>query len=75
MFNMYDRCCRYIGKDVRLTHEGRVHYGRVTRVDRNYVWIRPSRGPGGYGYFYGGFGIPFALGAVTGIALASAFFW
>ncbi|UOR13506.1 hypothetical protein [Halobacillus amylolyticus] len=33
-------------------------------------------GYGGYGYGgYGGYGYPIALGAIAGIALASAFFW
>ncbi|TGB02403.1 hypothetical protein [Halobacillus salinus] len=73
---MYHRCCRFQGREVALTdRDGRVHYGTITRVDPNYVWLRPRRGPGGYGYFYGGFGVPFALGAVTGLVLASAFFW
>ncbi|MGP4074951.1 hypothetical protein [Halobacillus sp. K22] len=77
--NIYGLCCRYHGRDVRLTGgDGRVHYGRITRVTRNHVWLRPFPGPRGYGFFfYGGygFGIPFAIGAITGVALASAFFW
>jgi hypothetical protein len=46
------------------------------------VWIRPDQNLGGFGYgFYGdgfageGFGFGIALGAITGIALAAAFFW
>ncbi|KGX91752.1 hypothetical protein [Pontibacillus marinus] len=76
---MYRRCCRYRGSIVRLNCRGRVHVGRVTRVTRSHVWIRPVGGPRGLGYGFGfgfgGFGIPFALGAITGIALASVFFW
>ena len=44
------------------------------------VWIRPTGNLGGYGlgfggFGFGGFGVGIALGAITGIALASAFFW
>lgn len=80
--NMYDLCCRYHGKTVRICgRDGRVHIGEITRVDRQNVWLRPNRrgfgyGFGGYGYGgYGGYGYPFALGAIAGIALAGAFFW
>ncbi|QHE51646.1 hypothetical protein [Pontibacillus sp. HMF3514] len=75
---MYQRCCRLQGRVVRLRCHGRVHVGEVTRVTRSHVWIRPIGGPRGLGYgFFGfrGFGVPFALGAITGIALASVFFW
>ncbi|KGP91835.1 hypothetical protein N780_15855 [Pontibacillus chungwhensis BH030062] len=78
--HMYDRCCRYKGRVVRLESRGRVHVGEVTRVTRSHVWIRPVGGQRGlgwgyYGFGYGGFGVPFALGAITGIALAGAFLW
>ena len=80
---VYNLCCSYHGKRVRISdREGRVHVGEVTRVSRNMVWIRPDQDLGGYGLgFFGfggaGFGLGFgiALGAITGIALASAFFW
>lgn len=79
---LYDICCRYHGKNVRITcRDGSVHHGEITRVSRDMVWIRPIGNAGGYGLgFYGGygrerFGIGFAFGAITGIALASAFFW
>lgn len=81
--NMYDMCCQYHGKRVRITdNQGRVHVGTITRVDRRQVWLMPDRGMGygGYGFgwgwgFGGGFGYGIALGAITGIALAGAFFW
>ena len=80
---LYNQCCKYQGRNVRITcRDGRVHVGEITRVSRNMVWIRPTGSLGGYGYgFYGGyrrnrgFGIGIALGAITGIVLASAFFW
>lgn len=78
--NMYNLCCKYHGKMVRITgRDGSVHVGEITRVNKDYVWLRP-RNLGGYGYgFYGGYGrgsgIPFALGFITGIVLATAFFW
>lgn len=82
---MYNLCCRYHGKSVRIVdRDGRTHLGQVTRVTRNMVWIRPNQDLGGYGlgffgfggYGYGsGFGYGIALGAITGIALATAFFW
>jgi hypothetical protein len=80
--SMYSLCCKYHGKHVRLTcHDGRVHIGKITRVTREHVWLQPIGHHGGFGYgYYGygrrfGFGIPFALGAIAGVALASAFFW
>ena len=65
---------------MRITcRDGRVHVGEITRVNRNIVWIRPDAEFGGYGLglFGEGFGTGFgiALGAITGIALASVFFW
>lgn len=83
MQNIYDLCCRYEGRDVRINcRDGRVHAGRITRVDRENVWILPQEKHGGcYGYgLFGGWGgngngYPVALGAIAGIILASAFFW
>jgi hypothetical protein len=47
---LYDLCCRYHRKGVRITqHDGRVHVGTITRVSRDKVWIMPSGGYGGYG--------------------------
>ncbi len=77
----YDLCCRYQGKRVRITdNQGRTHVGQITKVDRDMVWIRPNNNFGGYGLGWGwgfgpGFGYGIALGAITGIALAGAFFW
>ncbi|QOV09498.1 hypothetical protein JNUCC6_12585 [Viridibacillus arvi] len=82
--SVYDQCCNHHGKTVRITcHNGRVHVGRITRVERDMVWIQPAGGLGGFGlgFFGGGFGFGFgtgfgiALGAIAGIALVSAFFW
>lgn len=85
--NVYDLCCRYHGQRVRITcQDGSQHVGKITRVDRDIVWMQPDEDLGGYGLgFFGGFGdgrfrtrrfgIGFALGAITGIVLASAFFW
>lgn len=83
--DFYDLCCRYHGRTVRITcRDGSVHVGEITRIRRDMVWIRPAEGLGGYGLGFGGFGgygrfggfgIGIALGAITGIALASAFFW
>lgn len=78
--NMYNRCRKYHGKMVRITdRNGRVHVGEITRVNEDYVWLRPrSRGGFGYGFFGGlggGYGYPLALGFITGIVLATAFFW
>lgn len=79
--DFYDLCCRYHGQKVRITcRDGRVHVGEITRVNRDMVWIRPADGLGGYGlgfwgFGFGGYGVGIALGAITGIALASAFFW
>lgn len=76
--DLYGLCCRYYGQRVRITcRDGSVHVGEITRVSRNKVWIRPDGDFGGYGlgFFGEGFGIGFAFGAITGIVLASAFFW
>ncbi|TQR19003.1 hypothetical protein [Psychrobacillus vulpis] len=83
--NVYSQCCRYHGQRVRITcDDGRVHIGEITRVSRNMVWIRPDNNLGGYGlgffgdgFGFGGFrfGFGIALGAITAIVLASAFFW
>lgn len=81
--DMYNLCCSYQGKRVRIVdNQGRVHLGEVTRVNRNMVWIRPDENLGGYGlgfFGFGGYGSDFgygiALGAITGIVLATAFFW
>ena len=77
---VYNLCCKYHGQRVRITDkQGKVHVGRITKVDQHMVWIRPENNLGGYGFgFWGfgpGFGVGIALGAITGIALAGAFFW
>jgi hypothetical protein len=85
--NYYNLCCRYQGRHVRIDdRHGNVHVGRILRVTPNQVFIQPSRhrgnnnGYGGYGYGgYGGYGYEdtygLALGVITGIVLASLFFW
>lgn len=79
--NYYHICCRHHGRNVRINDRyGRTHVGRITRVTQSHVYIQPMRRRGGLGYgFYGyggfGTGIAIALGAITGIALASLFFW
>lgn len=85
--HMYDLCCQYHGKRVRITdHSGHVHVGTITRVSRRRVWIMPDGGVGGggygfgwaygpYGYGYPGVGYGIALGAIAGIALTTAFLW
>ena len=82
----YDLCCRYMGKVVCITdNRGQQHIGRITKVDREMVWIMPYQGRGGSGSrggyglgfwgFGGGFGIGIALGTILGIALVRAFRW
>ena len=81
-YDAYNLCCRYHGQRVRITcRDGSVHVGEITRVNRNRVWIRPDENQGGYGlgFFGGGYGYDYgygiALGAITGIILATAFLW
>ncbi len=77
----YNLCCKYQGKRVRITdNQGNTHVGRITKVDNHQVWLMPDNNMGGYGIGFWGFGAPgfgygIALGAITGIALASLFFW
>ncbi len=80
----YNLCCKYQGKHVRITdNKGNVHCGVITKVDNRQVWIMPDNNSGGYGIgFWGfgagagvGFGYGIALGAITGIALTSLFFF
>ncbi len=79
----YNLCCKYQGKRVRITdNRGNVHMGRITKVDNRKVWLMPDNVGGGYGigfWGFGGFGYGYgygiALGAITGIALASLFFF
>ena len=78
----YNLCCRYSGRRVRITdNRGSTHVGHITKVDNRHVWLMPD-GPGGYGIGFWGvgragfrFGFGIALGAITGIALASLFFF
>ena len=74
----YDLCCKYHGKRVRITdNRGNVHVGRITNVDNRNVWLMPDRagyGIGFWGFGEPGFGVGIALGAITGIVLASIFF-
>ncbi|MCI2252902.1 hypothetical protein RG959_17230 [Domibacillus sp. 8LH] len=78
--HFYHLCSQHTGKKVKITcRDGKVHTGRITRVTRDHVWIRPAGFLGGFGYgFYGwygyGYGYPVALAAIAGFALASAFF-
>lgn len=77
----YNLCCRYQGKRVRITdNRGNIHVGRISKVDNRMVWLMPENNMGGYSIgFWGlgepGFGYGIALGAITGIALASIFFF
>lgn len=77
----YNLCCQYQGKRVRITdNKGCTHVGRITKVDNRMVWLMPDDFGGyglgfwGFGGFGTGFGFGIALGAITGIALASIFF-
>ncbi|TLS35448.1 hypothetical protein [Pseudalkalibacillus caeni] len=77
--SIYQQCCQYQGQVVRIwCHDGVEHIGEITRVDREFVWVRPvGDGPGGPGYgFYGwGWGFPLALAAIAGLAILPFFFW
>lgn len=58
----YHLCCQHKGKVVHIYEKsGKVHYGKIVEVDREYVWIDRSigqspRGFGYGGYSYGGYG-------------------
>lgn len=78
---IYDLCCRHKDKKVCIIEKsGRRHVGRITRVERDMVWIMPEGGFGGYGIGYwgwggSGLGVGIAIGAIAGIVLANAFWW
>lgn len=75
----YELCCKYQGKRVRITdNQGNIHRGHITKVDNRMVWLMPETagyGLGFWGFRAPGFGYGIALGAITGIALASIFLW
>lgn len=77
----YNVCCSNHGKRVKITcKDGKVHFGTITKIDRDQVWILPDRQFGGYGLgFWGfrrpGFGVGIALGLIAGVALAPLFFF
>lgn len=82
----YHLCCQHHGKIVQIYEKsGKIHHGRIVKVDQEHVWIDPMvKGPRGfgYGYGYGGYGyvrnpywVPVALAAIGGFALGAAFFW
>lgn len=55
----YHLCCQYRGKVVHIYEKsGRVHYGKIVEVDREYVWLDSSIGgnPRGFSYGYPGVG-------------------
>ena len=54
----YELCCQHKGKVVQIYEKsGKLHYGRIVEVDREYVWIDPSvGGPRGFTYGYPGYG-------------------
>lgn len=54
----YEMCCQHRGKVVSIYEKsGKMHYGRIVEVDREYVWIEPTGArPRGFGYGYYGYG-------------------
>lgn len=76
----YHFCNRNIGKPVRIVEKGgRVHLGVIERVNPNYVFIKPLRGPGGpgglaWGWWGPGLGVGLAFGVALG-AIATIGFW
>lgn len=83
----YDLCCRYQGQVVQIREQsGREHLGRITRVTNDRVWIDPNydyfpvndyhfRNIGYSNYYRNNFGYPIAIGFISGIILASLFFF
>lgn len=80
--HMYHLCNRYRGKPVKIrTRDGRVHYGVITNVTKDKVYIRPPGNPrrnlGGFGYGYYGYGWGWrglAYGIALGLIVSLAFF-
>ncbi|WNF36188.1 hypothetical protein RJD24_17315 [Bacillaceae bacterium IKA-2] len=50
----YHLCCQHQGKVVHIFEKnGKIHHGRIVKVDQEYVWIDPVvTGPRGFGYGY-----------------------
>lgn len=86
----YDLCCRYQGQVVQIREQsGREHVGRITQVSSDRVWIDPyfdnypPRINNNYNdrnyqtnhYSHYGYGYPIAIGFISGIILASLFFF
>ncbi|MEK4564395.1 hypothetical protein MKX54_06965 [Alkalihalobacillus sp. FSL R5-0424] len=84
--SLYQQCCSYKGRYVNIQHKnGQSYYGRIVDVDDKHVYVDMGRNGGGRGFgynggygYYGGYGsnvVPFAFGAIAGLALAGAFFF
>ncbi|MDG5786827.1 hypothetical protein QA612_04930 [Evansella sp. AB-P1] len=70
----YDLCCQHQGQVVQITEKcGKIHVGKIAKVDSSYVWIEPTHRGHGFGYGYpgywgpgygaGGYGAPAGYGA------------
>lgn len=77
--NPYDLCCRYNGQVVQISeHSGRSHFGRITRVSNDRVWIDPQYGhypSHSHQYRNYQYGYSIAIGFISGIILAGLFFF
>lgn len=80
----YDLCCKYQGQVVQIReHSGREHVGTITRVSNDRVFITPhydhspQRLHHYNSHFYQpfGYGYSIAIGFISGIILASLFFF
>ncbi|MBB5173864.1 hypothetical protein [Texcoconibacillus texcoconensis] len=65
----YNFCQQHMGQEVEITdHHGKVHVGKIEKVDRENVYLRTQAPPPtdrGYGMFF----FPLAVGALVAIPL------
>ncbi|MGN7357247.1 hypothetical protein ACTHPF_07740 [Paenibacillus sp. SAF-054] len=78
--DVYHNCMQCMNRKVRiLTSDGKIHEGKIVKVDRNHVYLEQERrggqvttsafGPYGYGYGYRNSILTLSLFTLLAIAL------
>lgn len=77
MSRYYKVCCENIGRPVCVrTVDGKEYRGYIRRVTQTHVYLEPIGGHAGYGFgfWWPGFGLGIALGAIGTLAFLPWFF-